>query len=92
MASNAQAVSSSSSPRLTPRGYLQVHEGAGSHLLLVKEAAQEASARNWENELIEEKTIVSETKGEKGWQWDGEESRCDRRKEESKRGWGIKVS
>lgn len=53
--------------------------------LLVKEA-QEASA------VTEEKTIVSETKGEKGWQWDGEESRRDRRKEESKRGWGIKVS
>lgn len=58
----------------------------------MKEAAQEASARNWENKLTEEKTIVSETKGEKGWQWDGEESRRDRRKEESKRGWGIKVS
>lgn len=52
----------------------------------MKEAAQEASA------IIEEKTIVSETKGEKGWQWDGKESRRDRRKEESKRGWGIKVS
>lgn len=60
-------------------------------LLPVKEAAQEASARDWENELLE-KTIVSEKKGEKGWQWGGEESRHDRRKEESKRGWGIKVS
>lgn len=31
---------------------------------------------------------MSETKGEKGWQWDGEESRHDRRKEESKKGLG----
>lgn len=59
-------------------------------LLLVKEAAQESSARSWENELIEEKTIVSETKKDGSGMGKSQGMIGERKK--AKKGWGIKVS